>query len=217
MTRCYIRTMRIRCYPLPSRRLLVYRILDFYCAQLMELQCREILPTASVEALQSGIQAWSQRVGRLDMESLSRCQVSLMVLANTIFLSERLVGNEDSGDLHRNPIGLTGFPSMLTGYAVEDWVAFAERIGAITIPLTETGGKDWKLGDKLFYSHATTPNSPVIDFNVQNYKPILGIAAARSLHVQGVNVLRGDGSVTFVSESVDSTTYQALATISGSD
>jgi prepilin-type N-terminal cleavage/methylation domain-containing protein/prepilin-type processing-associated H-X9-DG protein len=42
-------------------------------------------------------------------------------------------------------------------------------------------------------------------------------AAARSRHTGGVNILMGDGTVRFVANAVTSTTWQALATISGSE
>ena len=42
-------------------------------------------------------------------------------------------------------------------------------------------------------------------------------AAARSRHPTGVNVVMADGAVGFVSNSVEISVWQALATISGGD
>jgi prepilin-type processing-associated H-X9-DG protein len=42
-------------------------------------------------------------------------------------------------------------------------------------------------------------------------------AAARSRHPGGVNVLRADGSVGFIEQSINLATWQALGTIAGGE
>jgi prepilin-type processing-associated H-X9-DG protein len=44
-----------------------------------------------------------------------------------------------------------------------------------------------------------------------------GQAAARSLHPGGVNVLLGDGSVRFVTNGINTNTWQALANRAGGE
>ncbi len=64
-----------------------------------------------------------------------------------------------------------------------------------------------------FYTHTLTPNSQFRDCaNTSN-----GHLASRSFHTGGVNVLRGDGSIQFVSNSVDAATWLALGTINGGE
>lgn len=65
------------------------------------------------------------------------------------------------------------------------------------------------------YNAYNTPNSPNCDClnTANNY----GLKAARSMHVNGVNVLFCDGSVHFVNNSVSLATWRALATRAGED
>ncbi len=68
-------------------------------------------------------------------------------------------------------------------------------------------------------SHSTTfstylpPNSDVPDIASMG----IGFYAARSLHPQGANVGLGDGSVRFISDTVDLQTWRALGTCAGGD
>jgi prepilin-type processing-associated H-X9-DG protein len=64
-----------------------------------------------------------------------------------------------------------------------------------------------------FYTHTLPPNSPFRDCaGTAN-----GHLASRSFHTGGVNVLRGDGSVTFVSNSVDAAAWLAFGTMNGGE
>ncbi len=65
------------------------------------------------------------------------------------------------------------------------------------------------------YNHFAPPNAPVYDcINAANN---FGLAAARSMHTGGVNVLMCDGSVHFVSNGVSIDTWRAMATRAGED
>lgn len=82
--------------------------------------------------------------------------------------------------------------------------------------------------DGPFYHHNYTPNSPVLDEIRQNYcvsvtgAPCEGAYAwwpnrsltmsARSCHSGGVNLLFGDGSVTFISDNIALNIWQAICT-----
>lgn len=57
-----------------------------------------------------------------------------------------------------------------------------------------------------FYSHQKPPNSPIMDCSDLNSYT----GAARSWHSGGVNVCYCDGSVHFISNSIDVATWQAL-------
>ncbi|HEY3787433.1 MAG TPA: DUF1559 domain-containing protein, partial [Urbifossiella sp.] len=78
-------------------------------------------------------------------------------------------------------------------------------------------GDRWINGGYLStaYNHWQTPNSATFDClnSANNY----GLKTARSRHTGGVNLLRCDGSVRFVSDTVSFATWQALATRSGGE
>lgn len=64
-----------------------------------------------------------------------------------------------------------------------------------------------------FYNHTLSPNS--------RYRDCAGISnghlAARGFHTGGVNLARGDGSITFISDSIDLVTWKALGSINGGE
>jgi hypothetical protein len=69
------------------------------------------------------------------------------------------------------------------------------------------------------YDHMLPPNHPGCyngpeDFDVQ---VLLAIIPASSLHFGGVNTLMGDGSVRFMSETIDPSVWQALGTRNGAE
>jgi len=65
------------------------------------------------------------------------------------------------------------------------------------------------------YNHFLLPNDPRWDCSNASHNP--GLAAARSLHPGGVNVLLGDGAVRFVTNTVAFDVWQALSTRSGGE
>lgn len=91
----------------------------------------------------------------------------------------------------------------------------------------------WSLPFGLNYSHYRTPNSPQPDlqgdYTTRSSKPglpdLVGIpggwpahmVAARSRHRDGVNVACVDGSVRFVTDSVDPLAWRALGSMDGGD
>ena len=64
-----------------------------------------------------------------------------------------------------------------------------------------------------FYNHTLPPNSPYRDCSGTAF----GHLASRSYHTGGVNVLRGDGSVTFAPNSIDAPTWLAFGTKNGGE
>ena len=69
-------------------------------------------------------------------------------------------------------------------------------------------------GDTL-YNHGLSPNSS--QFDCGNNSHNAGLTAARSRHTGGVHVLLCDGSARFVSNHIDLTIWQAVATKSGGE
>src|SRR5262249_52975207 len=65
------------------------------------------------------------------------------------------------------------------------------------------------------YNHFLLPNDHRWDCSNTSHNP--GLAAARSLHIGGVNVLMGDGAVQFITNQVNPATWQALATRNGGE
>ena len=69
-------------------------------------------------------------------------------------------------------------------------------------------------GDTL-YNHGLTPNSS--EFDCGNTSHAVGLTAARSRHVGGVNVLMCDGSSRFVGNNIDLTVWQSLGSRAGGE
>ncbi len=64
-----------------------------------------------------------------------------------------------------------------------------------------------------FYNHTLGPNSRFRDCaGITN-----GHLAARGFHTGGVNLARGDGSITFVSDSIDLVTWRAVGSTNGGE
>lgn len=108
----------------------------------------------------------------------------------------------------------------LGGIWTED--AFRQACDALT-PLAATayphdydGGQTWIEGNMNWtrYNHVLTPNK----ISCKNGITWSGVAmAATSRHPGGVNVLKGDASVTFVSETIDKETWRAMGTIAAGE
>lgn len=79
-------------------------------------------------------------------------------------------------------------------------------------------GEQWINGHygHTLYNHFYTPN-PSGKWDCGNASHNKGLTAARSAHPGGVNLLLVDGSVRFVSNSVDLSTWRALATRAGGE
>ena len=84
-------------------------------------------------------------------------------------------------------------------------------------PWSGMRGDRWINGGYLstLYNHYFRPNAG--DFDCINAANNYGLAAARSRHVGGVNMLLCDGSVRFVPNAISPTTWQALATRAGGE
>ncbi len=81
--------------------------------------------------------------------------------------------------------------------------------GTLTLR-TDRNGSSWMVGNPMNWCFNTryTPNPPTPDCQ---YQGVWFNIAARSLHKGGVQVTLGDGSVRFVSENINLTTWQRLS------
>jgi prepilin-type N-terminal cleavage/methylation domain-containing protein/prepilin-type processing-associated H-X9-DG protein len=140
--------------------------------------------------------------------------------SNTAMMSESVLGDgpENSGTPPDNPRAVqtmyayTGFGTPLSDAACA---------GAGAWNVSNRRGYSWAIGEMrcASYNHYYTPNALIYDCVTNDLTTITSMAfrAARSWHTNGVNVLFGDGSGRFVSQSVSLTTWRALATRSVGD
>jgi prepilin-type N-terminal cleavage/methylation domain-containing protein/prepilin-type processing-associated H-X9-DG protein len=142
-------------------------------------------------------------------------------LSNTAAMSESLLGQ----GMESAPGSST--PSPDDPQYVFGYIGFGTPISAAACaaPQTWNGsqrrGFMWASGEMrcASYNHFYTPNSKNFDCINNDATTItaFGWRAARSNHSGGVNVLFGDGSVHFIADSIDLTTWRSLSTRSGGE
>jgi prepilin-type N-terminal cleavage/methylation domain-containing protein/prepilin-type processing-associated H-X9-DG protein len=141
-------------------------------------------------------------------------------LSNTACVSESLLGEGAENATGAAPGGPDKVYAYLgySGTAVND----GNCASATTWNGSNRRGFMWASGEIRCgtYNHYYKPNSPMYD--CINNDPSAGYTAsgfraARSRHSGGVNVLFGDGSVHFVSNSVDVATWRAMGTRANND
>ncbi len=132
--------------------------------------------------------------------------------SNTATFSESVFGN--------GLAGLSPAPATLDPLAVAidiNGSAMDPATCASTTTYTGQRGDRWINGGYLStaYNHWQLPNSATLDClnSANNY----GLKTARSRHSGGVNVLFCDGSIHFISNNVNQTTWTALATRASGD
>ena len=138
-------------------------------------------------------------------------------MSNTAMMSESLLG-----DGPENATGaMPGNPQLVYAY-----VSFGTPLtpancsGATNWNLSNRRGFMWASGEMRCgsYNHFLLPNSPTCDCITNDTNPgpgiytSVGFRAARSNHTGGVNVLLGDGSVRFIVNGIQQTSWWALAT-----
>jgi prepilin-type N-terminal cleavage/methylation domain-containing protein/prepilin-type processing-associated H-X9-DG protein len=142
--------------------------------------------------------------------------------SNTAAMSESILGDGPESATGAAPAGpdkvykYTGF-----GTPVNDSTCNS----ASQWNYTNRRGFMWASGELrcATYNHYYTPNSSLYDCITNDVTPgpglytSIGFRAARSRHSGGVNVLLGDGSVRFVSNTVDPTVWRAAGTRSGGE
>ena len=137
-------------------------------------------------------------------------------LSNTVAVSECVIGFPHQAVNSTLPTGggyltQTPVPGDLQAAANDNGCPVS---GTRTTSSTRQRGNSWFRGyfpASLAFTTLMVPNSRLWDCGNNSNRLMFG---TRSLHNGGVNAMMGDGSVTFVSESVDFLTWRAVGGIS---
>jgi prepilin-type N-terminal cleavage/methylation domain-containing protein/prepilin-type processing-associated H-X9-DG protein len=139
--------------------------------------------------------------------------------SNTACMSESLLGQGAESVSGATPPSTPQFAYGYVGFGTP--ISTAACAKAKLWNYTQRRGFMWASGEMrcASYNHYLTPNSSTYDCVNNDGTVITAFAwrGARSNHTGGVNLLLGDGSVRFVTDSVAPTTWQALATRAGND
>jgi len=149
--------------------------------------------------------------------------------SNTLFLSQCLLGMNQNltkpfGNLtpeeKRRQTGslagrglFTGPSGANPGYGASPAIGGSDFLAATSWRGNRGGSWIWANASVNGFTTALTPNSPDPDATAHG----LGFLTARSNFTGGVNVCLGDGSVRFVRDSIDITTWRGLATRAGGE
>jgi prepilin-type N-terminal cleavage/methylation domain-containing protein/prepilin-type processing-associated H-X9-DG protein len=141
--------------------------------------------------------------------------------SSTAMMSESVLGDgpENAGGPLPNVPHAVQTVYAYTGFGTP--LSDAACAGAGLWNVSNRRGYSWATGEMrcASYNHYYTPNANIYDCVTNDLTTYTSLAlrAARSWHTGGVNVLFGDGSVRFVSQSVSLATWRALATRAGGE
>jgi prepilin-type processing-associated H-X9-DG protein len=143
-------------------------------------------------------------------------------LSQTVMLSEKLVGDMDPDQYspHRDSFYVArSIDFVIFESADEIMDACINRFTSPLIGEMSYGGATWLLAGKAFtgYNHVLTPNSRINDCTPTENLLSGAAVTARSWHPGGVNAALADGSVRFVSDSIDLRVWRALGTRAGGE
>ena len=140
-------------------------------------------------------------------------------LSNTVFFSEKLVGDQDPSRYSAARDTILEVPGT---FMLPDDAARGCRLPLSASDLNASfGGASWLFSGygHTCYNHILTPNSRVPDCTTMSAVDAnaAGAHTARSLHAGGVHVLMGDGATRFVGEEIDLGVWRAVGTIDSGD
>jgi prepilin-type N-terminal cleavage/methylation domain-containing protein/prepilin-type processing-associated H-X9-DG protein len=157
-------------------------------------------------------------------------------LSNTIAVGEVVTGTGGTNNARGNSICLSGTQptasSMIDCSA--DWpdvlaalntcnAAFKTGTGSVTGYMGDAGNR-WGHGTEgiSIFNTVVTPNSTTFQFNTCKWGTTAASAQSTftnsgSYHPGGVNILMGDGSVKFIKNTINQTTWWALGTKAGGE
>ena len=140
--------------------------------------------------------------------------------SNTVAMSEHLIANFNMGGSASARVA-EGTATGLSGLATNPKQCLATANGdKYQDPSIVKGRTGWRWTDgqveKIGFATVLPPNSPsCIDGSDPNGDGTTTVMSANSYHPGGVNVLRADGSVSFISETIDTGNLAAASVSSG--
>lgn len=149
-------------------------------------------------------------------------------LSNTMAVAERVIAQINSVDTafggqivaDTTPIAMQSFcGGGSRGRELTEWVRVCEGVSLADAPYSESHGHAWISG----WTFAANHFMPVIPINKRNCHVYGGeddgmnLVTPSSHHVAGMHVSMTDGSVRFMSESIDQETYWALGSRNGAE
>ncbi|MBI1315104.1 DUF1559 domain-containing protein [bacterium] len=141
--------------------------------------------------------------------------------SSTVFFSERLTGdrNAESYNPRRDVVTNIHGSGPLPFKSAADGVVACNLTWGQVQTHASFSGSTWLVWSyqSTMYNHVLGPNSSTPDCANGDVGIDLGAFSARSNHGAGVNVALVDGSVRFVSETVDLTVWRALASVAGNE
>jgi len=148
---------------------------------------------------------------------LSKCRFASITdgLSNTVFFSERM---RRSGTAYpRSDLFTMANQTSLAG----TYATCSATNTATATPLTSKWGWSWVMGENCctLHNHVSTPNTVScagVPFPGTMTNMAMQVSVS-SRHPAGVNAMMGDGSVHFVTNSVDLNTWRGLGTRNGGE
>jgi prepilin-type N-terminal cleavage/methylation domain-containing protein/prepilin-type processing-associated H-X9-DG protein len=141
--------------------------------------------------------------------------------SNTAFASESILGDGPASATGAMPAAADVVYAYLSGLPLSDGACAA----ATQWNYQQPRGFSWATGEIrcASYNHYYVPNPPQVDCVTLDLRAGVsqftanGWKSARSRHSGGVNLALADGSVRFVANGIDPTTWRALATRAGGE